>query len=794
MTKRKYNIRKNFIIALLCTVLAGSMLLTGCNNAESDSSDVSGSSGSSVSSSQSSESENTVSASESTASTVSFDTEDTDNSYDESGSTQIKLNGSSATVSGSGAEVKGTTITISKAGTYVISGKIDDGNIVIAAGKDDVVKLVLDNAEINSKTTSAIYASKCSKTILLLQDGTTNTVSDGSDYVTSTDDDDETSTASSSSENSDSDSDDSDSDSPNAAIYIKDDLTILGSGTLNVKGNANNGITSKDTLRITSGTINVTAAHHGINGKDNLAIEDGTITVTATTGDGLRSTYSKDNTEKGNVHIEKGNITITCGKDGIQAERNLTVNNATITITAGGGAGSSSANNSSNNNFDFRGNDGNSNTSTESIKGLKAGETLTVNGGTITIDSYDDSLHSNGDLTITGGTIKVKSGDDGVHTDNVLTIKNGNVTVEQSYEGLEGNIINISGGTTDVTASDDGINCSGGNDGSGFGGMDGNMQFGRGGGMRGISDNQNNGNQQPNMQNTANAAPTAATNDSSDSSSNENPALNISGGTVYVNAQGDGLDSNGDLNITGGTIVVNGTTNSGDGIIDHDGNCTISGGTLIGAGTSGMLEMPSDESTQKTIAVLFDQTQSANTLVYIADSSGNVLAAITPEKNYGCVIFSSPDLKNGETYTVYTGGKATGDSTHGYYSKAVVSDGTAYTTFTLGDDAVTYINASGITSYSGGMGGGRGGFNRGLNNNGQTPDSTQMPSNGQAQMPDNAQMPNGGQGQMPNNIQNNQNGSPDDSTSSATQSRKSSNRNLDGNMSGNSSSNSQTTL
>lgn len=793
MSKRKYNIRKKFIIALLCTAVAGSMLLTGCNGTASDSSEASDSS---VSSSQNTESNNsgsTVSASESTASTVSFDTEDKDESYDESGSTKITLSGSSASVSGSGAEVNGTTITISKAGTYVISGTIDDGNIVIDAGKDDVVKLVLNNAEINSKTTSAIYASKCSKTILLLQDGTTNSVSDGSDYVTSTDsdDDDTSSTASTTSESSD--SDDSDSDSPNAAIYIKDDLTILGNGTLNVTGNANNGITSKDTLRITSGTINVTAAHHGINGKDNLAIENGKITVTATTGDGLRSTYSKDNTEKGNVHIENGEITITCGKDGIQAERNLTINNGTITITAGGGAASSSSSNNSG--FGFGG-DGNSNSSTESIKGLKAGEDLTVNGGTVTVNSYDDSLHSNGDLTITGGTITVKSSDDGVHTDNILTIKNGTVTVEQSYEGLEGNIINISGGTIDVTASDDGINCSGGNDGSGFGGMDGNMQFGRGGGMRGASaDTQD-------IQNNANITLTAATTDnSSDNSSSETPALNISGGTVYVNAQGDGLDSNGDLTISGGTIVVNGTTSSGNGILDHDGTCIVTGGTLIGAGTSGMLEMPSDSSTQKTIAVLFDQSQSANTLVYITDSSGNVLAAMTPEKNYGCVIFSSAELKSGETYKVYVGGTATGDSTHGYYSKAVVANGTEYTSFTLGDDTVTYINASGITTYSGGMGGGRGNFNGGQmidQNNTSSGANGQMPDNGQ--IPNDGQMPNGGQmpdrnGDMQIPDQNGSNNSTDNSVNSSTKSRKSGQKNADGTTSGNSSvSNGQTAL
>ena len=757
MKGKKMNIRKIITVALFCAAITGNMLLAGCTEDNTETTETS--SASSVAS--------VVVSEEKVESTVSIEEEDTDASYSESDSTKITLSGKTASVEGEGAKADGGTITISKAGTYVLSGTLDDGQVVIEAGKNDTVKLILNNASITSSTAPAIYASKCEKTILVLEKGTTNTLADGKDYVK--EDTTETSTTSESSATEEDDS----SDNPNAAVYVKDDLTILGEGTLNVTGNAKNGITSKDVLRITSGTINVKAVHHGITGKDNLYIGGGTVTVEAEDGDGMRSTYSKtDDADKGHVYIEGGEINITCANDGIQAEKNLVINGGTITVKAGGGAPETITNNS--NDQGGRGgfmqnNNASSDTDTESTKGIKAGADLTIGGGTITIDSSDDGVHSNGNVTVTDGTITVKSGDDGVHADTNLVVKNGTVKIEKSYEGLEGENIDISGGTVDVTASDDGINCNGGHDSSGFGGMDGNMQFGHGGRMQ---DGQN----MPTDQNTANAQATAATTEKTEESSESTDTtqksdntqtgiLSISGGTVYVNAQGDGVDSNGDLNISGGTVIINGTTNSGDGVLDHDGSCTFTGGTVIGAGTSGMLEMPSESSTQNTLAVLFDQTQTAGTLVYVTDSSGNVLAAMSPEKNFDCFILSSAELKNGQTYNVYVGGTATGDSVHGHYSKASVSGGTQYTSFTLSDSKVTYVNASGVTTYSGGMGGGmkggmRGGdmgnFN-GTDNNAQMPDgdnNAQTPngnnSNGQRmQRPDgssNGQMP-----QLPNN-------------------------------------------
>ena len=657
----KSGIKKNIIIALLCSVISGAIMFSGCtttpvdnNENSSNNSQPSQNSQNSLNSQTSNSNGNNVTLTESVDSTVSFDDDEINAVWDESNAATINLENSKINISGNGAAVNGTTLTISSAGTYVINGTLDDGQIVINAGKDDVVKLVLNNASISSSSAPAIYAEKAGKTIIILADGTTNTLSDGSDYYTESS---ETST----------DTETDTTSSPNAAIFCQDDLTITGNGTLNVTGNAHNGITSKDILRIANGTINISAQNHGMTGRDNLAIIGGTINITAL-GDGMRSTYAEtDDSSKGHIFIENAVIEINSGNDGIQAEKDLIINSGTISITTGGGSdGVVQTNNDFGGGFFGSMQPSAGTTSTVSRKALKSGSYMTINDGTFSIDSYDDAIHCNSNVEINGGTFDISAGDDAIHADDTLSIQNGSITVSSSYEGLEGNIINISGGIIDITASDDGINAAGGNDSSGFGG----------------------GRPQDNF----------------NTSSGNTAQLNISGGTLYVNADGDGVDSNATLTISGGTIVVNGTTSGGNGIIDHDGNCTITGGTLIGSGTSDMLEMPDSSSTQNSVAVTFSSTQSAGTLVYITDADGNILTAMTPLKNFSCVIFSSSMLESGQTYSVYLGGTADGDSVNGYYSKASITDGTKYTEFTI-SDSVTYVNQNGVTGSTGGMGG-----------------------------------------------------------------------------------------
>ncbi len=256
----------------------------------------------------------------------------------------------------------------------------------------------------------------------------------------------------------------------------------------------------------------------------------------------------------------------------------------------------------------------------QSAKGLKSNGAMTISGGSITIDAQDDALHAAGDIIIGGGVLTLKSGDDGVHSDAVLTISGGDVTVAESYEGLEGWSIVITGGDVRVTADDDGLNASG--DG-------GDMGFGR---WR--------------MQ--------------SEESDMELCELWISGGTLTVDAQGDGIDSNGDLYIEGGVVIVNGPTNSGNGAIDSGsesgGACSVSGGTVLALGAVGMAEGFDQSSAQASFMLTLGQTLRAGGVLRILDESGNVLIEHTAVKDAQSVVFSCPALAVGQTVTVEAGG------------------------------------------------------------------------------------------------------------------------------------------
>ena len=170
-------------------------------------------------------------------------------------------------------------MTITAAGTYVVSGSLDDGQIVVDTEDKETVRLVLNGADITCSTSAPIYVKSADKIILILADGTENQVTDGDSYVL----------------------EDAESDEPNAAIFSKSDLTINGDGSLIVKANYNDGIASKDDLKIVSGDITVDAVNDAIKGRDCIGVKDGTIKVTAG-GDGLQSTNDED-PEKGFICI-----------------------------------------------------------------------------------------------------------------------------------------------------------------------------------------------------------------------------------------------------------------------------------------------------------------------------------------------------------------------------------------------------------------------------------------------------------------------------------------------------------
>lgn len=381
---------------------------------------------------------------------------------------------------------------------------------------------------------------------------------------------------------------------PNAALHSKGDLTITGEGSLTVTGNYVDGITSTDGLVIDGGNITVTAVDDGIRGKDYAIIQSGTINITAG-GDGIKSDDSED-TMRGYVYISGGTINITANGDSISA--------ITDTLLAGGNISVESG----------------SNASSTSNKGIKADVQVIIEEATVNVDTEDDAIHSNGNIIVNSGTLNLATQDDGIHADAEVTINGGDITITKSYEGIESAIITINAGNIDITASDDGINVAGGNDGSG------QMQ-GPGG----------RGNEQ--------------------FSASGDYYLYLNGGTVTMDAGGDGLDSNGYIVMTGGSYIVFGPTNSGNGAIDYNGTFELNGGYLVAIGSSGMAEINSSGS-QASMLVNFSNTYSAGTEISITNSSGQEILSITPTKTFQSIAFSSSDLSVGETYQILINGSS----------------------------------------------------------------------------------------------------------------------------------------
>ncbi|QNK57802.1 carbohydrate-binding domain-containing protein [Paenibacillus sp. PAMC21692] len=591
---------------------------------------------------------------------VTFDDEDYDTAWSADTATSITFEGASAAVSGSGAKAADDgSVSITAAGTYVLSGQLNDGQVTIDA-PDETVHVVLNGVGLSNKDNSPFYIVEAGKVIVTLEEGTDNTLTDGADYVYA----------------------DATADEPDAALFSKADLIINGTGSLTVEGNYNDGIKSKDDLLLVSGEINVKSVDDGLVGKDRVAALDGVTLTVYAGGDGLKSTNAEEE-GKGIVAIGGGTFDIVSGNDAIQAETSLLVEDGAFKLVSGGGSANGETH------VEERGGwgggqgmmggrqggtgtaaptDAAANTATESTsaKGLKAGGGLQVNGGAFEVDAADDAVHANGSLLINGGTFLLASGDDGIHADASVTIAGGTIDITTSYEGVEGSTITVTGGEIALTASDDGFNVAGGND--------------------------------------SNAGmPGRASQDSFAAGSDR--LLTISGGTITVNANGDGLDANGSIVMSGGTVYVNGPTGNGNGSLDYDGTFDISGGLLIAAGSSGMVQATSETSTQQSILMTFPQSLQGGTSVRLVDGDGNEIAAFAPEKTFQSVLFSSPDIKQGSTYVIYSGD-----------TKIVEFEVTS---------TVTWVNESGITTGGGmGMGGPGGGMGGG---GGQRPDRGQRP-------------------------------------------------------------------
>ena len=578
--------------------------------------------------------------------------------------TIITLSDDNTNVEGSNVKIDGNTIYITASGAYRITGSLTDGRIIVNAPKENV-KIILDNANINCSYSSAIYVYKSSATMVYLNDGTINSISDGTTY------------------NYNDDFSSEEDEEPNAALYSKSDLIICGNGSLNVKGNFNNGITSKDTLYIKDVTLSVEAKNHGINGKDNATYDNTTINVVAG-GDGLRSTNDTDTT-LGWIRFSNSTVSINSKEDAIQAETDLIINGGTFNIVTGDGSSSSNKIDNSMPGREKWGKGMSNNSSSDEIsrKGIKAGRYILIKDSpTLNIDSADDAIHSSASLQIDNGTYTIKTGDDGIHADDTLTINNGTITISESYEGLEGNNVVINDGNVDIKSSDDGININGGNDNSGFGGF-GNFG-GKPNGMKRPNESEDgtlNPSDIPNFDGDSNTPPEIPDfggevpsfdgeipnyedgnfperQDDGDTheSNSSSYKLIINGGTIIVNANGDGLDSNGSIEMNGGYVVVQGPTTSMNGAIDYENSFTVNGGTIFAIGASGMVQGVKSEN-QASIMTTISDNQNANTKIEIKDENGKTLLEETSLKSFNSVVFSSKDLELDKTYSIYLNGE-----------------------------------------------------------------------------------------------------------------------------------------
>lgn len=483
-----------------------------------------------------------------------------DLSWDTSSETAIDLSNPIAT---DGVTVEDGTLTITKAGTYKLSGEYQ-GQIKVETADSDAVRLVLDNANITNSSGAALNVVNADEVILYSASGTTNTISDGADYTATGEDD------------------------PDAVVYSKADLTIAGEGTLKVNGNHEDGIHTSDGLVIASGTLEVNAANTGIKGKDYVDILGGTINVTAQQ-DGIKSTNDTDEGQ-GWTRLSNGTVTVNAGDDGFKASRVVEISGGSLTVE-------------------------------QSDEGIEA-QYINVSGGDVNVTSADDGM--NASLK----TSDSESTDSSANTSDTANQQQNNQqqgsipggqqsgTSNQQQQGM-GQPPAMSGTSQDGTSQN-------GTTGTGQQGMGQPPQGGMPGGGGGTFEV-------------------------------VDAAINVSGGHVTVNAEGDGIDSNGVTTLSGGTLIVNGPSQGGNAALDTNGDLLLNGATVLSGSTADMFEAPSTNSTSGYLKLTNSSGFEQGSTVQVADSSGKVVANYKVTKsNVQLVLVSSSSIVKGQSYTVYT--------------------------------------------------------------------------------------------------------------------------------------------
>lgn len=486
-------------------------------------------------------------------------------SYDESQATQVTLADQTATVTGQGASFSAQTLTISQAGTYVLTGSGKNLKLVVEAADTDQVHLVFQNLTLEGEGT-LLQINKAHEVVISLAEGSQNALTE---------------------------SQASDDEKVKATIHSQVPLTLNGTGSLTLTALTKNALEVEDDLKVLGGTYTVKAANHGFKAEGALDIEAATLTIEA-------------------------------GKDGLHAEHDETTERANVTLNP--------------------------------------------------------------------TQLSIAATEDGVDAGNELTIKGGTITVSQSEEGLEARVIRQLGGDVTIKSSDDGVNASAGSS-SKTTDTSATSKTTEASATSNSADTSPSASQATSDSATASAPDSQATADPAATSQPDqankdknqtppappasqappqggqgpggmppggqeesDPSLQIilAGGTLTIDAEGDGIDSNGTVTISGGSLVVNGSVHDGNGPLDATGDITITGGTVWALGTSDMLQGFAQGSTQASITANIAGT--AGQTLIILDANGKEVARQTVNKDFQAVIMSSVDLVDGQTYTIQVEG------------------------------------------------------------------------------------------------------------------------------------------
>ena len=605
--------------------------------------------------------------------------------YDDATAVHIQFNGTETAIEGSGAQLKDGILTISAPGTYVLSGN-GTAAVVIDTEQKGNVHLVLNGVKLNSESGPAVYVANAEKTILTVLTGTKNTL----------------------------EADGENADGKKGCIYAKDDLVINGGGSLELTASSGDGIHGNDEVKLVNAMLTVHAESDGIDANDYLGIKDCILNLTAGK-DGIKAGDTDEDTGEVTVsaiEIDGGVLTITAEDDGIQATGDISAASAELQIEAGGGYQNAAAHAADPANgmfgmregfrkegalqegfgnrkdFGFQPSQGfdhtqrpenqdtmngedsgsaippemnfhpegsepataeqqretaapESSAQTESVpsenqketaseteeelsKGIKAGGSIVLADVTVEINSADDALHADADLSIQDGAITAKAGDDALHADGAMTLNPGKLEITASYEGLEAKNLIIEGGELLITASDDGINT-----------VDPDSQAGE---------------------------------FAADAS-----LFTMNGGTVIVDADGDGVDCNGDGVINGGSLTVYGPEKSANGALDYNGSFTVNGGTLLAGGDARMALVPDAGNNAYVINVGITDSSGA---IEVKTSDGTVIATYASDKSCTDLVIASDQLVKGKSYTIVQNGNEFGEVT--------ISDPITYLNKTVG--------------------------------------------------------------------------------------------------------------